>query len=64
MIDLRIEYKMGNMILVEVVKCRDCRYWSLTNFVNEPTGWCGRQETTRNPDWYCADGERKREDDG
>ena len=42
-----------------VVRCKDCRYWGLANFVQEPTGWCGRQEKTRNPDWYCADGERK-----
>lgn len=46
----------------EIVRCRDCRYWGLTNFVHEPTGWCGRQETTRNPDWYCADGERRGEE--
>ena len=46
----------------ELVRCKDCRYWGLTNFVHEPTGWCGRQETTRNPDWYCADGERKEKD--
>lgn len=49
--------------LVEVVRCKDCRYWGLTNFIIEPTGWCGRQEKPRKPDWYCADGERKGKED-
>ena len=49
-------------ILQELVRCKDCRYWGLTNFIIEPTGWCGRQEKPRKPDWFCADGERKGEE--
>ena len=54
-----IENYMAQHDVVKVVRCRDCRYWGLTNFIGEPAGWCGRQEKSRNPDWYCADGERR-----
>ena len=45
-----------------VVRCKDCRWWGLTNFIIKPTGWCWRQEKPREPDWYCAGGERKGEE--
>lgn len=39
---------------VPVVRCRECRNWA-----NE--WWCRKYPNFRviNPDWYCADGERK-----
>lgn len=47
--------------LVDVVRCKDCRYARINeNHPNKPlicrlTKMCG----TTNPEWYCADGERR-----
>ena len=41
--------------LVEVVRCKDCKYWdSEEHDCNIKIGWfaCGA-------DWFCADGERR-----
>lgn len=41
--------------VVPVIRCKDCRYVQK----NGPFMWCNGHETT--PDWFCADGERKKE---
>jgi hypothetical protein len=46
--------------MVEVVRCKDCVYWDKghteqcdnSDSVCFHNGWC-------QPNWYCADGERK-----
>lgn len=41
-----------------VVLCRDCRHWEYDAIFFD--GWCrGRQQG--NPNWYCADGEKREE---
>ena len=44
---------MPTMDAVEVVRCRDCKYFKT---------WLCQNEDSHD-DWFCADGERK-EDDG
>lgn len=52
--------------LVEVVRCKDCRYWE-TVVKNAEYGLCRGQDMfnngwqTRERNFYCADGERKNE---
>lgn len=47
-----------NKNLVEVVRCRDCKYWN-TNGI----GICKLHDIRPTPlimdNWFCADGERK-----
>lgn len=48
---------------VEVVRCKDCRYWMQevdyqTHWVCKQHSFDGRLMHTT-PDFYCADGERK-----
>lgn len=57
------EAKRSQKDIVEVVRCKDCKHYN--------DGWCYNPNTyddekTRgntSPDWYCADGERKGEED-
>lgn len=50
---------MPTVDAVQVVRCRDCKYYG------EEYGSCGRTDIIRSdmriimPYWYCADGERK-----
>ena len=47
--------------IVEVVRCKDCKYCNNKDYVCEhPNEW-GNEDTRnqRNPEWFCADGERK-----
>lgn len=51
-----IEGYMALHDIVEVVRCKDCKH--LERDVIFQDGWCrGRQQG--NPNWFCADGERK-----
>lgn len=45
----RIEY-------VQVVRCKDCKYWEQS----DEYGWCQllTLDGETRPDWFCADGER------
>ena len=44
--------------VVEVVRCKDCKYADLTCDDGYP--WCFRwMEESCGEDWYCADGKRK-----
>ena len=40
----------------ELVRCKDCV------FRDDRDGVCEHVQQVRDPDWYCADGERKEED--
>jgi hypothetical protein len=44
----------------ELVRCKDCKYWSKEHDQNcmIKQGWFPVK-----PDWFCADGERRDEDD-
>ena len=47
------------MDMGELVRCKDCKNWEYDVIL--PDGYCrGRHQW--NPNWFCADGERK--DDG
>lgn len=43
---------------VEVVRCRDCRYYAADKD-RPPRGFCMPLHINSVDDWYCADGERK-----
>ena len=44
----------GNV--VEVVRCKDCKYWVVDSIFK--TGWCNnkRRVMETSDDWFCADG--------
>lgn len=45
--------------IVEVVRCKDCRHWEQDVIFVE--GWC-RCRRQGNPEWFCADGERREDE--
>lgn len=48
---------------VPVVRCKDCKWWGDIDPRNRYTDcYCHVVECSTEPDWFCADGERK--DDG
>jgi len=51
--------RIANRELVEVVHCKDCKFWLDDGFGKI---CCGRVGVTRKADFYCANGKRK--DDG
>lgn len=62
-IDLKVPVKHTGRKLIEVVRCKNCKYWDEWLPLSPGKGTC-----TRNPysgywsdhreDWYCADGEK------
>lgn len=45
---------------VQVVRCKDCKWWGDLDPKNRYTDcYCHVVECSTEPDWYCADGERK-----
>lgn len=54
--------KMPTIDAVEVVRCKDCKWWN-TDFLPQDCGWCEKSgnEHGRLADWFCKDGERKEE---
>ena len=39
-----------------LIRCRDCKHWEYDAIF--PDGWCrGKQQG--NPEWFCADAERR-----
>ena len=56
--DVSVAYPRGKIELVpdierEVVRCKDCV------FRDDRDGMCEHVQQARDPDWYCADGERR-----
>lgn len=50
-----VEYLKKDGTLVEVVRCKECKYW------NENMNMCERLQMVmfNSADWFCADGERR-----
>lgn len=55
--------------LVEVVRCRDCRWYEIYQLKQDGTddrrynpSYCTLFRHRFKPDWYCADGERREDD--
>lgn len=67
--DMYIEAAMDNVPTVdavEVVRCKDCRYWDTNGYgleyKNDGLGWCEKiGEFDTDKDWYCGWGERRSE---
>ena len=49
---------------VEVVRCRECRYYNTTG-CSDGFGWCEDAvvSTGVSDDWYCANGQRREDGD-
>ena len=47
-------------IVGELVRCKDCRIWDAEKY---GYGWCKYNARTTHENWFCADGERKGEED-
>ena len=47
----------------DVVRCKDCRWWHPD--YKQQKGYCGQANgmTEKQPTWFCADGERRDNDD-
>lgn len=45
-------------VIGELVRCKDCVNWYYF------TKRCDEHNFRRDPDWFCADGERKETEDG
>ena len=58
MCDVYDKYKNGK--LVEVVRCKDCVHWKDEGF--DSAGRCELWNIVFEYDWFCADGEVKRDD--
>lgn len=55
--------------LVEVVRCRDCRWYEIYQLKQDGTddrrynpSYCTLFRHRFKPNWYCADGERREDD--
>lgn len=66
--DLSVEWKEVTMAEVkphepiEVVRCKDCTFYGKSPFGHATIGWCKIFGNHRNPDWFCANGEKKIKD--
>lgn len=49
----------------ELVRCRSCRYYNTHYFCGDGFGWCERNGIghSTSDDWFCADGEKRSEDE-
>ena len=47
--------------VIEVVRCRNCRYFAIVNQPYDQT-WCGVMQDSVKPDGYCYWGERREDD--
>ena len=46
----------GYEVKGEIVRCKDCEHWEYDVIFQD--GWC-RVRRQGNPEWFCADGERR-----
>ncbi len=60
-----VEYDLGQIPIidaVQVVRCRDCKWWGDLDPKNRYTDcYCHVVECSTEPEWFCADGERKQD---
>ena len=45
-----------NQLATEIIRCKDCKHWERDAIFDE--GWC-RWKQQGEPNWFCADGERR-----
>lgn len=50
--------QMPSVDAVEVVRCKDCKWWN-TDWYKGEHGECPNVFCETTADWFCADGERK-----
>ena len=57
----RGQYQKGyNDRDAEVVRCKDCKYVEVDMCCSHPSEWNNSETRNHsNPDWFCADGERR-----
>ena len=53
--DLRTEIRQ-HIDITELIRCQDCKYWEYDTIFSDG---CCRGKHQGNPNWFCADGERK-----
>ena len=41
---------------IPVVRCRDCKWWTITSPTFPIKGFCGCYHGEHDGDWFCADG--------
>ena len=47
----------------QIIRCKDCKYHAMDMCCNHPIEWNnGESRNHCNPNWFCADGERKNND--
>lgn len=47
----------GNITpLPEIVRCKDCKWWTITSPTFPIKGFCGCYHGEHDGDWFCADG--------
>ena len=52
------EDKNGGYIMVsDIVFCKDCKYFM--PITSKDYGYCENDDLSREPDWFCASGERE-----
>lgn len=44
---------------VEVIRCKDCAYYTASPFGHRIIGWCKIDGKHRGQNFYCANGDRK-----
>lgn len=61
---LRLISVIQTVDAVEVVRCKYCkhRYYAENRVPSEQTWVCEKDGLNKGPDWYCADGERRKDD--
>lgn len=53
---MRMIYGTDAKVVGEIVRCKDCKWYSEKGFCKHPNGGAGN---IRPADWFCADGKRK-----
>ena len=43
----------------DAILCKDCKWWDKEQSVDDFNGFCTNLGACTNPEWYCADGERR-----
>lgn len=42
----------------KLIRCKDCKHGGIDS-TSHPNYWCSAHSEYHEPDWFCADGERK-----
>lgn len=56
---MQIEPYNVPITIQELVRCKDCKHWERDVIFSD--GWC-RGKHQGDPDWFCADGERREDE--